>query len=144
VEFHGKIETLPGVSPTWIGDWIVGQFKVKVNELTKLNTEHGVIKTGAIAEVKAYRQADKSLLAVRIKIEDTNDFENEFECEGLISGLIGTTNVDYKFVVDGFTVTTDTWTQISGTLVEGMKVEVNGSLQTDGSVLATKVKMEDD
>lgn len=141
VEFRGPIMALPA-DVNWLGEWVVGEYTVTVDVSTTLDTHHGQIALGAIAEVKAYRQADGSLLAIRIKIKDNDDFEHEHEFEGLVSNLTGTD--PYTFTVNGITVTTDAQTQISGTLANGVKVEVHGAQQADGSVLATRIEVEDD
>lgn len=141
VEFRGPILALPA-DVNWLGEWVVGEYTVTVDVSTTLDTHHGQIALGAIAEVKAYRQADGSLLAVRIKIKDNDNFEDEHEFKGLVSNLTGTD--PYTFTVNGITVTTNALTQISGTLANGVKVEVHGALQADGSVLAARIKVEDD
>ena len=70
------------------------------------------------------------------------------EVEGKISGLTGTgTCPVLKFSVNTTKVSTDATTEFSGgkceQLVNDMKVEVKGTRQSDGSVKAAKVKLED-
>jgi hypothetical protein len=140
VEFRGRIAALPN-DPNWLGTWVVGSYTVTVDANTNIDTRRGQPAIGAIAEVKADRQPDNSLLAVRIKIEDANEFENAAEFKGTISNLMG--SGPYSMQVAGHTVTTDGATVISGTLANGALVEVHGTLQPDGSVLATQIKVED-
>ncbi len=138
VEFRGPIQALP--TNGWIGEWVVNGMTVTVNLSTTIDTEHGMPMIGALAEVKAIRQADGSLLALSIKIEDIEEFENEVEFKGTISNLTGTG--PYSMTVNGHVVTTDASTQIVGALADGAFVEVHGLLQPDGSVLATLIKVE--
>jgi hypothetical protein len=78
VEFRGSIAVLPA-GPNWLGEWVVAGYTVTVDANTDLDTRRGQPAVGAIAEVKAERQSDNSLLAVRLKIEDDGEFENEAE-----------------------------------------------------------------
>jgi hypothetical protein len=91
--------------------------------------------------VKASRQPDGSLLALRIQIEDEHEFENEAEFKGIVSDLTGSN--PYTMTVAGHLVKTDAQTEISGTLANGVMVEVKGALQLDGTVLASRIKVED-
>ncbi len=140
VEFRGPIVSLPGTSD-FTGLWVVGDFTMTVNISTTIDQSGGAVVVGAIAEVKAVRQLDGSLLAVSIKIEAANEFENEAEFKGLVSNLTGSAPM-FTMLVNAITVTTNSQTQISGTLANGVLVEVHGSTQPDGSVLATVIKVE--
>jgi hypothetical protein len=140
VEFRGVIASLPG-TPDFTGNWVVGDFTVTVNISTTIDQTRGVVAVGAIAEVKATRQPNGSLLAGRIKIEDANEFENEAEFKGTLSNLTGSAPT-FTMTVNTITVTTNSQTQISGTLANGVLVEVHGSTQPDGSVLASLIKVE--
>ena len=140
VEFRGSIAVLPA-DANWLGEWVVAGYTVTVDANTNLDTRRGLPAVGAIAEVKAERQPDNSLLAVRVKIEDEGDFANEAEFKGVISGPTG--SGPYSMQVAGHTVNTDAATVISGTLANGVLVEVYGALQPDNSVLATRIHVED-
>jgi len=140
VEFRGSIAVLPA-DANWLGEWVVAGYTVTVDAKTNIDTRRGQPAIGAIAEVKASRQPDNSLLAVRVKIEDQGDFQNEVEFKGVISALTG--SGPYTMQVAGHTVTTNGATVISGTLVNGALVEVHGALQPDNSVLATSIHVED-
>ena len=101
------------------------------------------IQNGATVEVKGERQADGSLLAVQVKIE--NDV-NEMELKGMVSGLTGTCP-SLSFVVNAVTVVTNSSTRFddhcSG-VQNGRRVEVKGIRQANGELLAQKVETEDD
>lgn len=140
VEFRAPISALPA-DPNWLGQWVVGPYTITVDANTQLDTRRGLPALGAIAEVKANRQPDNSLLAVRIKIEDEGEFQNEAEFKGTISNLTG--SGPYSMTVAGHSVTTDNKTVIDGALANGLFVEVSGSLQANGAVLATRIHLED-
>ena len=140
VEFRGPIVSLPG-TVNFTGNWVVGDFTVTVNISTTIDQSNGAVALGAIAEVKATQQLDGSLLATSIKIEDANEFENEAEFKGVVSHLSGSAPA-FTLLVNTITVTTNSQTQISGTLANGAIVEVHGSTQPDGSVLASSIKVE--
>jgi hypothetical protein len=140
VEFRGPIVALPG-TPDLNGPWVVGNLTVTVNLTTTVLPTRTAAVLGAIAEVKAQRQPDGSLLAIKIKLEDEHEFENEVEFKGLISDLTGTG--PYTMTIVNHTVKTNAQTQINITLTNGMLVEVNGQLQPDGSVLASRITAED-
>lgn len=140
VEFRGSIAVLPA-GPGWLGQWVVAGYTVTVDANTNIDTRRGQPAIGAIAEVKADRQPDNSLSAVRIKIEDEGEFQNEIEFKGTLSDLTG--SGPYTMQVAGHIVTTNGATVISGTLANGVLVEVHGALQTDNSVLATRIHVED-
>jgi hypothetical protein len=140
VEFRGPIVALPA-DPNLNGNWVVGNYSVTVNMTTTVVPSRTAAMVGAIAEVNALQQADGSLVAMKIKIENEHEFENEVEFKGTISNLTGTD--PYTMTVAGHTVKTDALTEISGTLANGAFVEVKGTLQPDGTVLANQIKIED-
>ena len=140
VEFRGPIHSLPG-NPDLLGNWVVGDFTVTVDVSTTIIPTRTAAVVGAIAEVKAARQLDGTLLARQIHVEDAAEFENEAEFKGVVSNLTGSAPT-FTMMVSNITVTTNSLTQISGTLANGVIVEVHGSTQPDGSVLATQIKVE--
>lgn len=106
-----------------------------------------VLQVGMRVEVKAVKQSDGSLLATRVKIEDHFGFNNEIEFTAQIENITGD-----LIQVGGMNFKTDENTlildnnrlQISfSDLQVGMFVEIKGYIQTDGSILAVKIKIED-
>ncbi len=101
------------------------------------------LKDGERVEVKG-QQRDPTVYAVRIYIDaGGSDNEGEFDAKGPISGLSGNCPA-LSFTLDGTTVTTDATTtfenaQGCSAIVDGMTLEVEGTKQADGSVLAAKV-----
>jgi len=90
------------------------------------------------AEVTGVRQADGSIAASRVTIE-------EAEVEGTVSALLGSCP-SLTFVVGTTKVTTSASTQFKGTLcsqvTNGVKAEVKGIGQPDGSIAATRVAVD--
>jgi hypothetical protein len=92
-----------------------------------------------------------TLTATEIKVEDDNDDndnedKNEAEVEGVVSGSTGTCPA-VTFTVKTTKVTTNSATSFrDGTCADatanGATVDVKGTKQTDGSILATSVQLE--
>ena len=129
--------------------------KVVVNGSTRIIGRHDAVltlkdlKVGDTVEVEGAAQADQSVLARKIKLEDDeDDDEGEVEFTGAIQSInpgAGT------LVVAGRNVFTNGQTRIRGdhdkplTLADlkvGQKVEVKGVAQANG-VLAEKIELED-
>jgi len=68
VEFEGLIEALPDNG--LIGEWKVAGRTVHVNEQTELDTEGQVIRVGLKVEVEGLPQADGSVIAEEIEVDD--------------------------------------------------------------------------
>ena len=103
------------------------------------------LANGAIVEVTGTRQADGSIVATKVELEGDDD-EDEAKVEGLVSGLPNGTCPALTFTVGTKQVTTSastTFTDVTcATLVNGMAVEVKGTLQLNGSIAATKVELD--
>ncbi len=103
----------------------------------------GTLAPGAEVEIKARLQNDGSLLAFKIEVEDGDD-EDEgrhgkyAEINGVTSNVTGT-----SLVVNGKTIKIDDATKIKGTLVNGARLEVKAITQSDGSLLAVKISVND-
>ncbi len=141
VEFRAPIVSAPSAAP-WLGTWVVGDYTVVADGTTVIDVSRATPAVGVIAEVKATQKADGTLHADKIKTEDAAEFQNEAEFKGTISGLTGGP-VNYDMQVGDRHVTTDNKTQIVGTLANGALVEVLGSVQSDSSVLASRIQVED-
>ncbi len=123
-----------------------------VNAQTQiLNRQNQIISlidltVGVLVEVKAVRQDGGGLLATRIKIEDPTG--NEVELKGEIDS-IGESNIvvlGKTFVVGAATeILDDDNEPISlADLTVGQLVEVKARRQQDGSLLATRIRLEDE
>lgn len=145
LEIKGFIDSKTSISLT------VGQWEFFVNSQTVILNTNNVqipfsqLNVGDFVEIKAFRQADSSFLAVRIKLEDTP--ENQIEVKAQIDSINGNdiTVGGILFNTDSATIFLDhnrMPTTISFFTV-GMLVEVKGHKKSDGSYYATRVKMED-
>ena len=145
VEFKGYVESVGTTS------LMVAGRMVTVDDMTEIlgNDGHAIVLSdvpvGAYVEVEGRMQADGSVLAKKIELEDG---DNEVEFKGYVES-VGTTSL----MVAGRMVTVDDMTEIlshdghpimlSEIPVEAY-VEVEGRMQADGSVLAWKIELEDD
>jgi hypothetical protein len=90
------------------------------------------------------RQADKSIVARMLQIKD-DEPGGLFAIEGSVGGLSGSCATTVKFGVNGYTIAASSTTTYapSGTtcsdLKNGMKVQVEGERQADGTVKATNI-----
>jgi hypothetical protein len=105
------------------------------------------LSVGQLVEVKANRQSDGMLLAIQIKVTDEDQDEDEIEITGEITEL-----GDNQIVVLGFTFTVNENTVILddkdnaisfADLRLGFLVEVKATVQSDSSLLASQIKIED-
>lgn len=104
------------------------------------------LQVGDEVEIRGEYQADETLLATHIKLEDDDD-DNDIELTGLID-FIGDNFLDVagaQFFVDENTVVLDHANNpISFTdLTVGMIVEVDATILDDDTYLATEIKIED-
>jgi Domain of unknown function (DUF5666) len=78
--------------------------------------------------------------------DDDDDDEAEVEAEGRVSNLSGSCPA-LTFAVQGKTVKTNSATKFQHgsctSIANGTRVEVEGTRQADGTILATKVEIED-
>ncbi|MGC8786959.1 MAG: DUF5666 domain-containing protein [Anaerolineae bacterium] len=121
-EFQGLIETW---SPT---QWVVGGHILIITADTRIE---GSPQRGLLAEVKALRQADGTLVARQIVIQLPQE---EVQFEGIIQSINPT-----EWVVEGVTVRIDAQTVIEGTPEVGQSVEIQGLLLPDGAVLGRRI-----
>lgn len=123
-EFQGLIESWSATQ------WVVGGHALIVNGDT---TIQGSPQTGLLAEVKALRQSDGSLLAKNIVVR----FGEEVQFEGVIQMISAG-----QWVVEGVTVRIDAQTQIGGTPAVGAIAEVQGLQLPDGAVLGRRIEVQ--
>src|SRR6185436_7785506 len=142
-EVEGVVSATTGTCPSLT--FMVGTPKVTTNSATTFRD--GVctdVKDGARVEVKGTRQADGSILATRVEIKQAQA-QQEAEVEGLVSGSTGACPA-VTFTVGTTKVTTNSATSFrDGTCTDvkdGARVEVKGTRQADGSILATRVEIK--
>jgi hypothetical protein len=137
---------------------VVGGRTVRVDASTRLldrsNTPIALssFKAGDFVEAEGYPQTDGSLLAKKVKLEDEEDAGGGGGA-GQDVQFTGSVSSVSPVIVAGRTVKTDGSTRYLGRRNEaltftdvvklGNRVEVEGHTQSDGSVLAKKIKLED-
>jgi hypothetical protein len=117
------------------------------------------VQNGAAVEVNGQPQADGSLVAMVVKQrraddddddededdDDDDDDDDEARIEGAVSAVSGTCPV-ISFIARNISVTTSASTRFDdgcSAVQDGRRVEVRGTRQTNGSIVATRVKLED-
>src|SRR5262245_49544930 len=144
VQFHGTVETLPG-TPGQIGVWKVSGRTVNVTAMTKIELDGFPVAVGSKVEVKGALQADNSINAAKIEVEDRDDADDEFEFKGTIESLPSTPDLVGDWKVSGRTVRVNAAMEIErdyGMVMVGAFVEVEGMLQSDGSVIANEIEVK--
>jgi cytoskeletal protein CcmA (bactofilin family) len=149
-EVKGTIQSLPASG--LVGDWRVANRTIHVTVTTRVDQEHGAAGVGASVEVKGTPQSDGSLNATSIEVKSGTDGSSggggsddsaPMDFKGTIetfpSGLIGDWRVGGRILH----VTAATRIQQElGPVAVGAFVEVKGSVQTDGSMNATKIEVK--
>jgi len=141
VEFRGTVEALPGTAGQ-IGVWTVSGRMVNVSANTKIESEGDPIALGSKVEVKGALQSDGSINAVKIEEDDSG---GQFEFKGIIESLPSAADLIGDWKVSGRTVRVTASTEIDRKycmVAVGAFVEVEGALQSDGSVNATEIEVK--
>ncbi|OFW22009.1 MAG: hypothetical protein A3H97_02780 [Acidobacteria bacterium RIFCSPLOWO2_02_FULL_65_29] len=150
VELKGAIADLAGACPSI--SFAISGSPVATNAATQF--EGGAcntLKNGDKVEVKGTRQSNGTVLASEVEKEDDDDDDNEHEVgevelKGALAGLSGTCP-SIAFTVSGSSVAANGSTKFEGgacsTLKNGDKVEVEGTRQSNGTVLASEIEKED-
>lgn len=134
-----------------IDDGFVSSAEFSVNGhaiITNVNTEYEGGQASDLAagiEIKIKGQQSEAGVILALKIEfDTDEDENEVDLEGSIDTFVSAQN----FTIGEFTISTNEHTEYkNGTeddLAQGTKVEVEGVLKSDNSILATKIEFKHD
>ena len=124
-EFQGLIESWSATQ------WVVSGHVLTLNSNTVIK---GSPQKGLLAEVKALRQSDGSLLAKSIVVRLPTE---EVQFEGVIQSISAG-----QWVVEGVTVWIDAETRIDGTPAVGAVAEIQGLLLPDGAVLGRRVLVQ--
>jgi len=145
VEWYGMIESMP-ITGT-VGTWIVGGRTVHVDAATTIEQEHGLAEVGAFVKVEGIEQADSSIAATSIEVDERDGDGQpgeEFKFYGFVeqmptNGYIG------DWMIAGYVVYVSATTHIDqehGAIVPGTYVKVEGRLQADGTVEAQKIESQ--
>jgi hypothetical protein len=145
-ELRGAVSGLGGACPDLT-------FTVKGNAVVTSSAtivEDGpcsAIQNGTKVEIKGTRQANGSVLATKVDIDTppSSPPPPYVEVKGTVSALAGSCP-NATFTVNGTSVATNAATIFEdgpcSAVQNGTRVEVKGTRQTDGSVLATKVDID--
>jgi hypothetical protein len=152
VEVEGTVASINGTS--FVLMTRSGPVTIQTNPATLFRSHgspvtFGDLTTGEEVEVKGARQADGSVLASRVDIEEED--EEGVEREGTVASISGTSFV----LMTGsgpVTVQTNSATRFRrhgdpasfADIHVGGEVEAEGALQADGSLLASRVSIEGD
>jgi hypothetical protein len=98
-----------------------------------------------VVEVSGFRASATEIAATYVRfVEDLNPGTTKVELRGQVKKLMGTPPNE-TFMIDGVVITTNIATKLEdGVLVEDLYVEVKGKIQNDLSVIADKIKSEDE
>jgi hypothetical protein len=158
-ERRGTVSALSGTCPTLT--FTLGTLRVTTTGSTYFKDGAcPTVQNGMSVEVNGQPQADGSLVAMLVKQrdnddddeddddeddDDNDDDEDEAEIEGTVSALSGACPV-ISFTARSTSVTTTSATRFDdgcSAIRDGKRVEVRGVRQTNGSIVATRVKLED-
>jgi hypothetical protein len=151
VELKGAIESVGPGSLVVAGRTVRVDGSTRILGKDKLPVPLSSLGVGDVVEVEGTAQADGSVFARKIKVED--DDEDCGDGNGSYVEFRGTVSSLSPLTIAGRTVKTDSGTRYYGlrhqpataadVLKVGNKVEVHGVEQADKSVLAKKIKLED-
>lgn len=141
-DVQGVVASMTGTPPvlTLVGGGVVRTDASTVVRRGDVVVNFTAIAVGATIEVEGVRQADGSILARKIQIEDED--EREVELEGAISNLQGGCPA-IQFVVNGTMIISSSATDFRtscAVLANGADVEVKGMRLADGRVSATRIE----
>jgi len=142
LEVLGTVRNLAGSCPNLT--FYIGSDAILTNAQTRFRSlSCGDLSEGTFVEVEGVRQADGRILAREIEVEDELEERQEVEITGTLSALSGTCP-DVSFTVRGRTVRANRATEFEhlscAALRDGLVVEVKGTAQPDGSVLARRIE----
>ena len=127
-EFKG---TVSAISDTV---WTIDDKEFTITDQTLFE---GDPQVGDFVEVKFHLDADGNRIADRIELEDQRDDEVEFR--GIVEAIGAT-----SWTISGRVVAVNEATVILGSPMVGDSVEVRADVQADGTLLATRIKFEDE
>jgi hypothetical protein len=146
IEVKGVIAGLSGACPDLT--FTVNGFQAVTNASTRFeDAPCSGVQTGTKVEVKGTRQANGSILAQKVDVDGVGpDGRPEVRVDGTVSGLGGACP-DRTFTVAGTAIVTNSATRFEdgtcGTLQNGTWVEVRGTRQPNGTVLAARIDIDD-
>jgi|GEM_PF-2820404 len=154
IEFFADLLELPPDGR--IGDWIVGETRVRVLAGTEIENDRGPVALGVCLKVEGRRQADGSVLAEEIEVRSAaggcasrsnRDDDDEAEFEGIVQNRPADPGLGL-WLISGRTVIVDESTAVDFDDADdglvGSCVEVEGSFVEGGAILASSLDDDDD
>lgn len=149
VTLRGKVETLPN-STDLTGDWKVSGRTIKVTAQTRITGQQSALKIGALVEVRGTTDPGGSVSATQINIIGDESSGGEITFVGEIQSiqpadptasgatLVGVWKVGERTVQVSATTRID---QSNGTAQVGAVAEVEGTLQSNGTIIAKEIEI---
>ena len=131
IRIKGPIQAKPA-DPNGLGDWTIAGLTITVTDKTKISDRGGPLDVGDWAEVYAIRDGGK-LVAVRMRGIET---QPDVEIFGAIEAFSAT-----SWTLSGIVLAANTDTLIQGDPAVGLLAHAAASLQSDGSLLALRVRV---
>ena len=143
VELKGSISSIGGSCP--ILTFVVNGKRIMTTASTQFkDSTCGSIAAGRRVDVKGNVEANGTILATRVEIEES-EVQAEVELNGSIAN-IGGSCPNVTLSVSGTSIITSPATQFKNgscaSLRSGLKIEVKGTRQANGSVLASKLDID--
>jgi len=141
VEVKGLVSGLTGACPSIT--FTIGTRTITATAQTRFEDgDCASVVNGALVEVEGTLQADGSILARKISVED----DDEVEVKGVVSGLTGACPA-ITFTIGTRTIATTAQTRFEdgscAAVTNGTKVEVSGTIQPNGTLVARRVEIDD-
>ncbi|MCB9057717.1 MAG: T9SS type A sorting domain-containing protein [Calditrichae bacterium] len=147
-----ELETKGYISMISAGSLEVNGYSFEITAETAIKSSHGInvlfeqLKTGMLVEVKGFYQQSGTLYAVEIELEDL-DSQSELEFYGHIDSVLND-----AIIINQKTIAISNATLIRlsnhqlgslNDLKAGQFVEVKAAVNSDGSLVAVRIKLED-
>ena len=142
------------MSSVGTNSFVINGVTFVIDSITEFRGRHGSsfsfdqIKVGMLLEVKAKKQNNGDLLAIRIRTEDDEHHGEDFEISGYVDSLTSNSVIigEKEFFVDNQTAIADhhNLPAVFSDLTKGDKVEVRAVKQADDTYLALNIKIEDE
>ena len=154
VKFKGVIQTLPDTG--LYGVWVISGYSVNVVPgLTEIDEHKGVIRVGVRVKVEAVREADGTLTALEIEVEEAEDDHGDDEdhdkpqgyikFKGVIESLPPGNTLIGTWMVSGKQVIVTPRTELEdeeGPFQVGARVKIKGYRLENGAIRAREIETE--
>lgn len=140
ITFTGKIEELPSTTGR-VGDWKISGRKVSVSAATKISQERGQVAVGATVEVDGLLQITGSINATEIEVKPDATVGIPVEFLGKVEKISSAAGRLGEWTISGRKVIVNDKTVVRGDLMIGSWVALAGTVQLDGSIVATRIEL---